>query len=145
MHIFRLMSRACCSAVRRVSLATMQTTHAPVILAMTRQALPTLDRSKYAAASGLAKKNQPVPYTNMFRRPPILMPNETGEDEQGKFAKFRLTQKLGQSSLVPGLITTAAGPALARRDELACLDRDSSLIAFVLPVARSANPIRIWG
>jgi FtsP/CotA-like multicopper oxidase with cupredoxin domain len=62
-----------------------------------------------AAASGLAKKNQPVPYTNMFRRPPILMPNETGEDEQGKFAKFRLTQKLGQASLVPGLITTVAG------------------------------------
>jgi transketolase len=29
--------------------------HAPVILAMTRQALPTLDRTKYAPASGLAK------------------------------------------------------------------------------------------
>jgi transketolase len=29
--------------------------HAPVILAMTRQAVPTLDRTKYAAASNLAK------------------------------------------------------------------------------------------
>jgi transketolase len=29
--------------------------HAPIILAMTRQAVPTLDRAKYAPASGLAK------------------------------------------------------------------------------------------
>jgi spore coat protein A len=62
-----------------------------------------------AAASGLAKKNTPTPYTNLFRRPPILMPTETGVDEHGKFAKFRLTQKLGRQSIVPGLLTTVAG------------------------------------
>ncbi|VTS02559.1 transketolase : Transketolase OS=Granulibacter bethesdensis CGDNIH3 GN=GbCGDNIH3_0856 PE=4 SV=1: Transketolase_N: Transket_pyr: Transketolase_C [Gemmata massiliana] len=33
----------------------LQEKHHPVILAMTRQALPTLDRTKYAPASGLAK------------------------------------------------------------------------------------------
>jgi transketolase len=33
----------------------VQQTHSPVVLAMTRQALPTLDRTKYAPASGLAK------------------------------------------------------------------------------------------
>ncbi|MDY3562563.1 transketolase [Gemmata sp. JC673] len=33
----------------------VQEKHHPVVLAMTRQALPTLDRSKYNAASGLAK------------------------------------------------------------------------------------------
>jgi transketolase len=33
----------------------MSSKHAPVSLALTRQAVPTLDRSKYAAASGLAK------------------------------------------------------------------------------------------
>ncbi|MBM4261594.1 MAG: transketolase [Deltaproteobacteria bacterium] len=33
----------------------MQLKHEPVTLALTRQALPTLDRSKYGAASGLAK------------------------------------------------------------------------------------------
>ncbi|MDY3556494.1 transketolase [Gemmata sp. JC717] len=33
----------------------LQEKHHPVVLAMTRQALPTLDRSKYNAASGLAK------------------------------------------------------------------------------------------
>jgi transketolase len=33
----------------------MQLKHAPVALALTRQALPTLDRGKYGAASGLAK------------------------------------------------------------------------------------------
>jgi transketolase len=33
----------------------MQLKHAPVAMALTRQALPTLDRTKYGAASGLAK------------------------------------------------------------------------------------------
>src|SRR5262249_50529824 len=33
----------------------MQSKHQAVVLALTRQPLPTLDRSKYAAASGLAK------------------------------------------------------------------------------------------
>jgi transketolase len=33
----------------------MQLKHEPVVLALTRQALPTLDRGKYAAAAGLAK------------------------------------------------------------------------------------------
>jgi len=33
----------------------VQSKHAPVVLAMTRQALPTLDRTKYAAASNLSK------------------------------------------------------------------------------------------
>jgi transketolase len=40
--------------------------HAPVILSLTRQAVPTLERSKFAAASGLAKggyalNNEPKP------------------------------------------------------------------------------------
>jgi hypothetical protein len=33
----------------------MQLRHEPAALALTRQALPTLDRTKYAAASGVAK------------------------------------------------------------------------------------------
>src|SRR5262249_29290701 len=33
----------------------MQTKHAPVVLALTRQGVPTFDRTKYAPASGLAK------------------------------------------------------------------------------------------
>ena len=33
----------------------MQTQHHPIVLSMTRQALPTLDRNKYAPASGLTK------------------------------------------------------------------------------------------
>jgi transketolase len=33
----------------------MQSKHQPIVFAMTRQALPTLDRAKYAPASGLAK------------------------------------------------------------------------------------------
>lgn len=62
-----------------------------------------------AASSQLASKNTPVPFTNLFRRPPVLMPSERGEDEQGKFAKYRITQKLGRQSIVPGLLTTVAG------------------------------------
>jgi hypothetical protein len=52
-----------------------------------------------AASSKLASKNTPVPFTNLFRRPPVLMPTETGEDEKGKFAKFRITEKIGQQSI----------------------------------------------
>jgi transketolase len=35
--------------------ATLQMKHEPVSMVLTRQALPTLDRNKYAAAAGLAK------------------------------------------------------------------------------------------
>ncbi|HEY7273055.1 MAG TPA: multicopper oxidase domain-containing protein [Actinoplanes sp.] len=62
-----------------------------------------------AASSKLASKNTPVPFTNLFRRPPVLMPTETGEDERGRFAKYRITQKVGRQSIVPGLLTTVAG------------------------------------
>src|SRR5207253_2829071 len=33
----------------------MQQKHGPIVLSLTRQAVPTLDRTKYAAASGLTK------------------------------------------------------------------------------------------
>jgi spore coat protein A len=62
-----------------------------------------------AVSSKLAAKNTPVPFTNLFRRPPVLMPAERGIDEAGPYARYRLTQKLGQASLVPGLTTTIAG------------------------------------
>ncbi|MDT4992476.1 MAG: hypothetical protein QOH97_2368 [Actinoplanes sp.] len=62
-----------------------------------------------AASSKLAARNTPTPYTNMFRRPPVLMPSEQGVDAHGPFHRYRLTQKLGQASIVPGLLTTVAG------------------------------------
>jgi FtsP/CotA-like multicopper oxidase with cupredoxin domain len=62
-----------------------------------------------AASSKLAAKNTPKPYTNPFRRPPVLMPAEQGVDEQGPFHRYRLTQRLGQASMVPGLLTKVAG------------------------------------
>ena len=31
-----------------------------------------------AKSSGLAAKNTPTPYTNLFRRPPVLMPCRAG-------------------------------------------------------------------
>ena len=35
----------------------MQLRHQPAVLVLSRQPLPTLDRSKYAAASGVAKRS----------------------------------------------------------------------------------------
>ncbi|MEV6492422.1 multicopper oxidase domain-containing protein [Actinoplanes sp. NPDC051633] len=62
-----------------------------------------------AKSSRLATKNTPTPFTTMFRRPPVLVPSETGEDEKGPFARYCLTQKFGQAGIVPGLLTTVAG------------------------------------
>ncbi|GAB1642154.1 multicopper oxidase family protein [Krasilnikovia sp. MM14-A1259] len=61
-----------------------------------------------AASSSLAAKNMPTPYTNMFRRPPVLLPYEQGVDAKGPFARFALTQKVGTASILPGLTTKIA-------------------------------------
>ena len=60
----------------------------------------------------LAPANMPVPYTGVFRRPPELLPYQTGFDDgdpSRPFARCALTQKLGQAQFVPGLSTTVAG------------------------------------
>ena len=62
-----------------------------------------------AASSRLSGRSMPTPYTTMFRRPPVLMPTEQGIDDKGPWARYRLTQKLGRASIVPGLTTTIAG------------------------------------
>ncbi len=62
--------------------------------------------------SVLAPQNMPVPYAQVFRRPPELMPYETGFDDgdpMRPYARYALTQKLGQAQFVPGLSTTIAG------------------------------------
>ncbi|MEV6298538.1 multicopper oxidase domain-containing protein [Actinoplanes sp. NPDC051861] len=62
-----------------------------------------------AKSSKLSTKNTPTPYTNMFRRPPVLTPVAEGVDDYGPFQKYRLTQKEGRASILPGLTTTIAG------------------------------------
>ena len=62
--------------------------------------------------SQLAAANMPMPYTALFRRPPELVPYQTGfdgGDPARPFARYALTQKLGQARFVPGLYTTVAG------------------------------------
>lgn len=62
--------------------------------------------------SQLAPANMPVPYAGVFRRPPELVPYQTGFDDgdpSRPFARYALTQKLGQAQFVPGLATTVAG------------------------------------
>ena len=54
----------------------------------------------------------PVPYAGVFRRPPELVPFQTGfdgGDPARPFARYALTQKLGQAHFLPGLNTTVAG------------------------------------
>ncbi len=54
----------------------------------------------------------PVPYAGVFRRPPELVPFQTGfdgGDPARPFARYALTQKLGRARFVPGLDTTVAG------------------------------------
>ncbi|WP_427007842.1 multicopper oxidase family protein [Pseudarthrobacter sp. H2] len=63
-------------------------------------------------SSRLAARNTPVPYRGVFRRPPELVPFATGFDDGDRarpFARYALTQKLGQAQFVPGLMTTLAG------------------------------------
>jgi FtsP/CotA-like multicopper oxidase with cupredoxin domain len=62
-----------------------------------------------AVSSSLAPNNTPVPFTNLFRRPPVLKPSAKGVDAEGPYARYRLTQRLGQLGIVPGLLTTVSG------------------------------------
>ena len=60
-------------------------------------------------ASLLAPPNFPIPFAGVFRRPPELMPFESGFDDGDParpYARYALTQKLGQAQFVPGLSTT---------------------------------------
>lgn len=78
--------------------------------------IPTTGTTAPAAtpvtASLLAPQNMPVPYAGVFRRPPELVPFQTGfdgGDPARPFARYALTQKLGQAHFLPGLNTTVAG------------------------------------
>lgn len=68
--------------------------------------------SSAGSASQLAPQNTPVPYAGVFRRPPELQPYATGFDDgdpSRPFARFAITEQLGQAQIVPGLSTTVAG------------------------------------
>jgi FtsP/CotA-like multicopper oxidase with cupredoxin domain len=52
----------------------------------------------------------PVPFRAVFRRPPELIPYATGVDADGQpFAKYSVSQRLGQAQIANGLPTTIAG------------------------------------
>ena len=73
---------------------------------------PTTSTTPLQTSSLLAPHNVPVPYDGVFRRPPVLIPDETGFDDGDPtrpFERFALTQNLVQAQLVPGLSTTIAG------------------------------------
>jgi FtsP/CotA-like multicopper oxidase with cupredoxin domain len=60
--------------------------------------------------SRLAPANMPVPFRAVFRRPPELIPYATGRDADGQpFARYSLSQRLGQAQIANGLPTTIAG------------------------------------
>jgi len=77
-----------------------------------RDEVPAVPTGPLITKSQLAPANMPVPYAGVFRRPPELVPYQTGFDDGDParpFARYALTQKLGQAQLVPGLFTTVAG------------------------------------
>jgi len=58
--------------------------------------------------STLAPANTPVPYKNLFRRPPELLPYEVGTDAAGPWARYELVEQLASANILPGLTTTIA-------------------------------------
>lgn len=66
-------------------------------------------REVFAAESTLLPANTPVPFRALFRRAPTLIPETTGVDAHGPFAKYRITQRLSPGNILPGLTTTIAG------------------------------------
>ncbi len=72
----------------------------------------TTSTTPLQTTSLLAPQNSPVPYAGVFRRPPELLPYETGFDDGDParpYERYAITQKLGQAQIVPGLSTTIAG------------------------------------
>ena len=66
--------------------------------------------SSGSTPSRLASNKMPVPFRAVFKRPPELVPYSTGYDPDGQpFAKYSLSQRLGQAQIAPGLMTTLAG------------------------------------
>jgi spore coat protein A, manganese oxidase len=53
--------------------------------------------------------SRPVPYAGVFRRPPVLLPYQTGEDALGRFERYAVTERLGRQRILPGVDTTVAG------------------------------------
>jgi spore coat protein A len=51
----------------------------------------------------------PVPYAAVFRRPPVLLPYQTGEDAAGRFERYAVTERIGRQRILPGVDTTVAG------------------------------------
>ncbi|MGI8683053.1 MAG: multicopper oxidase family protein [Mycobacteriales bacterium] len=51
----------------------------------------------------------PPPYGAAFRRPPVLLPYETGTGERGPFAKYTVTETAGRPKVLPGLSTAVYG------------------------------------
>ena len=60
-------------------------------------------------ASGLAAANFPVPYRAAFHRPPVLQPYESGEDDEGRFAAYRVVAQAASAQILPGLTTPVFG------------------------------------
>ena len=78
-------------------------------LSLSGPASADLDDPPTTATSALLPKNTPRPYAALFKRPPVLVPYDRGEDEQGRYARYELTQQVGAQLIVPGLATLVAG------------------------------------
>src|SRR5690349_23042181 len=76
-------------------------------VAQARGGSDDLASSTGSTPSRLASNSMPVPFRAVFKRPPELVPYSTGYDPDGQpFAKYSLSQRLGQAQIAPGLWTT---------------------------------------
>ena len=71
-------------------------------------AVPIGAGSQAAGVSTLPPANTPRPYGTQFVRPPVL-PYQLGEDADGVFKLFTVTEQLGSANMVPGLQTPVFG------------------------------------
>ncbi len=78
-------------------------------MSLSAPARADLDDPPTTATSALPPQNTPRPYAALFKRPPVLVPYDRGEDEQGRYARYELTQQVGAQLIVPGLATLVAG------------------------------------
>jgi spore coat protein A len=49
------------------------------------------------------------PYNGVFRRPPVLLPYQTGQDALGRYERYAVTERVGSQRMIPGVDTRVAG------------------------------------
>jgi FtsP/CotA-like multicopper oxidase with cupredoxin domain len=68
--------------------------------------VPLSERARASTPTRLDSRYMPQPYRGTFRIPPILVPDATGTDAQGKFANYTVTARQASVNILPGGLPT---------------------------------------